>query len=824
MNTIEIDHSSHHETLPVSGLYKEWFLDYASYVILERAVPDIADGLKPVQRRILHAMKELDDGRFNKIANVIGSTMQFHPHGDASIGEAVVGIGQRDLLIEMQGNWGDIRTGDNAAAARYIEGRLSKFALEVAFNPQITEWQQSYDGRKREPVALPMKFPLLLAQGTEGIAVGLATKILPHNFCELIKASMDILRGKEVEIFPDFLTGGMIDVSDYRQGLRGGKIRCRAKIEVTDAKTLTIKEIPFGTTTGSLMDSIVKANDAGKIKIKKVIDNTAKEVEIIVQLAAGVSADVTLDALYAFTDCEHSISPNSCVIVKGKPQFLGVNEMLKTSTDQTVYFLKRELEIKRHELKEKLLFASLEKIFIENRMYLAIENATTWEQVLQIIDNQLVPFKPQFYRALTQDDLVRLTEIKIKRISKFDAFKADELMRDLEKELQETEHHLAHLVEFAIDYFKNLLQKYGKGRERKTEIRPFDTILATKVVANNQKLYVNKEEGFVGYGLKKDEFVMDCSDIDDVIVFLRNGTFKVVKIAEKVFVGKDIVHAEIFNKEDDRKVFNMAYLDGENGNTMVKRFQIGGITRDKEYNITSEGKGTKVLYFSANPNGEAETISIFLTPACKAKIKVFDFDFKELEIKGRAAKGNILTKYPVKKLQLKSQGGSTLHKKSLYFDDTFGRLNTEAKGIELGFFEGEEKLLVLYKDGSYELSDYALTNRFEPKDLLSIQKFNPESVISAVYFDGETSLFFAKRFKIETSTTKKKFVFISEHPKSELLAVSLEPQAQVEVTFQKTANQVASTTYDFDILAELKGWKAKGNRLVQSKVKKVRFL
>src|SRR5690554_3084791 len=595
-----------HDVVPISGMYQNWFLDYASYVILERAVPAVEDGLKPVQRRILHAMKEMDDGRFNKVANIIGSTMQYHPHGDASIGDAIVNMGQKDLLIDTQGNWGDVRTGDSAAAPRYIEARLSKFALDILFNPQTTQWQLSYDGRKKEPVTLPAKFPLLLAQGVEGIAVGLSTKILPHNFCELIHASIDYLRKKKFVLYPDFATGGMIDVTDYNEGMRGGRVRVRAKIEEVDRKTLAIKDIPFGTTTTGLIDSIIKANDKGKIKIRKVIDNTAKDVEIQVQLAPNQSPDIAIDALYAFTDCEVSISPNACIIIDEKPHFVSVHDILKICTDKTVALLQRELEVRRGELKEKILFSSLEKIFIENRIYRDIEECETWEAVLETIDRGLDPFKSQFYREITTEDIVRLTEIKIKRISKFDAFKADELMRRLEEELQEVEHNLANIVDYAVDYYKNLLAKYGKGRERMTEIRTFDNIEATVVAANNQKLYVNRKEGFIGYGIKKDEFVCDCSDLDDIIVFRSDGVCMVTRIAEKVFVGKDIIYAAVFKKNDERMVYNMVYLDGKTGRSMVKRFQVLSVTRDREYDLTKGNKGSKVSYFTANPNGEAE--------------------------------------------------------------------------------------------------------------------------------------------------------------------------------------------------------------------------
>lgn len=812
-----------HNSVPVTGMYKDWFLDYASYVILERAVPAIEDGLKPVQRRILHAMKEMDDGRFNKVANIIGQSMQYHPHGDASIGDAIVNLGQKDLLIETQGNWGDIRTGDSAAAARYIEARLSKFALEVVFNPQTTEWQLSYDGRKREPVTLPVKFPLLLAQGVEGIAVGLSTKILPHNFCELIEGSIEILKGNKTNILPDFLTGGLADFSEYNGGLRGGKVKVRAKIEEEDTKTLVIKEIPYGTTTDSLIDSILKANDKGKIKIKKVVDNTAKDVEIQVHLASGVSPDVTIDALYAFTDCEVSISPNACVIINEKPVFLSVNDILEYNTKQTKKLLKRELEIRKGELMEKLLFSSLEKIFIENRIYRDIEECTTWEEVLQAIDKGLDPYKPDFYREITQEDLVRLTEIKIKRISKYDSFKADELMRRLEEELKEVNHHLRHLTEYSIKYYQRLLEKYGKGRERKTEIRAFDTIQATVVAANNAKLYVNRKDGFVGFGLKKDEFVCDCSDLDDIIAIRKDGKMMVSRIQDKLFMGKDILHVGIFRKNDDRLTFNLIYLDGASGRAMVKRFQPGGVTRDREYDLTKGTKGSKVMYLTANPNGEAEIVTVYLTQGAKARVKVFDFDFTTLDIKGRGAGGNILTKYPVRKVQLKMEGVSTLGGLDIYYDPVVGRLNTDERGQLIGNFLGEDKILVCYKSGDYELTGFELTNRYEPNEVLLIEKFDPEKVLSAVYYDGGSKSYYVKRFQIETTTLNKKFNFITDHRSSYLKLISTEKQPQVKVLVQKGKVE-EEQEYDLDMLIDVKGWKAMGNKLSSHPVKEVQLL
>lgn len=799
------------ESLPVSGMYENWFLDYASYVILERAVPAIEDGLKPVQRRILHAMKEMDDGRFNKVANIIGSAMQFHPHGDASIGDAIVNMGQKDLLIDMQGNWGDVRTGDGAAAPRYIEARLSKFALEVIFNPQTTEWQLSYDGRKKEPVTFPVKFPLLLAQGVEGIAVGLSTKILPHNFIEILQAAINILKGKKVQLYPDFLTGGKIDVTDYNDGLRGGKVRIRAAIEEMDSKTLVIKDIPYGTTTTSLIDSIIKANDKGKIKIKQVIDNTAKDIEIQVKLAPGTSPDITIDALYAFTDCEVSISPNACIIQADKPRFVGVTEILKHSVDQTVDLLKQELEIRRSELMEKILFSSLEKIFIENRIYRDIEECETWEAVIETIDKGLDPFKPQFYREITTEDIVRLTEIRIKRISKFDTFKADELMRKLQEELKETEHHLAHLTEYAIAYYQNLLDKYGKGRERKTEIANFDTISATVVAANNAKLYVNRTDGFIGYGIKKEEFVSDCSDIDDIIVFRKDGICQVTRIQDKVFVGKNILYAGVFKKGDERMVYNLVYLDAKSGRTMIKRFQVLSVTRDREYDLTKGAKGSKILYFSANPNGEAETITVSLTPASKARKKVFDFDFAEIEIKGRGAGGNILTKYPVRKVQFKAAGVSTLGGLDIWYDEVVGRLNTDGRGNKLGNFQAEDQIVVFYKDGSYELTSFEITNHYEVNQIISIAKFLPNQPANAIHYDAEGKTFYIKRFLIETRSPNKRFGFISESKGSKLLFANNAEKANVEVVY-KDGRKKEKKEYELSEMIDVKGWKAIGNK------------
>jgi len=820
----EKDQELHNKT-PISGLYENWFMDYASYVILERAVPAIEDGLKPVQRRILHALNEMDDGRFNKVANVIGQTMQYHPHGDASIYDAIVNIGQKELLFDTQGNWGHIHTGDSAAAARYIEVRLSKFAKEVLFNDDTTEWQLSYDGRKREPITLPVKFPLLLALGVEGIAVGLSTKVLPHNFCELLEASIDILKGKDFEIYPDFQTGGLIDVTNYNDGQRGGKVRVRARIEELDKKMLVIRDIPFGVTTTSLCDSIVKANDAGKIKIKKVEDNTAAEVEIHVHLAPGVSPDITMDALYAFTECEVSISPNACVIVNEKPQFLTVKDILRKSTAQTVHLLTRELEILRSELQEKILYGSLEKIFIENRIYRDIEEATTFEQVIEIIDKGLEPYKPQFYREITQEDIIRLTEIRIKRISKYDSFRADELMRKWQEELAVAEDNLANITRFAIDFFKDLLKKYGKGRERRTEIRVFNQISANIVAANNQKLYVNRADGFIGYGLKKDEYVMDCSDLDDVIVFRRDGVCLVTKIQDKVFVGKDIIHCEVYVRNNERKVYNLVYTDGKTGISYIKRFQMTSVTRDREYVLTQGTPKSKIIYFTSNENGEAETISVNLTAQCKAKIKNFDFDFSRISIKNRSAMGNILTKYPIRKIQFKSAGVSTLGGVDIWFDNVIGRLNRDERGRFLGNFGPTDQILVIYRDGTYELTNFDLTNHYEPANVVAIAKFAPDLVVTALYYDGAQKTHYIKRFVIETSTIDKKFLFISDAKGSKLLLASLDRRPRLKLSLQKSAKDPVETEeYLVEEMVDVRGWRAMGNKIIAVKFKEAVWL
>ncbi len=812
-----------HELISIDGLYENWFLDYASYVILERAVPRIEDGLKPVQRRIMHSLKDMDDGRFNKVANVIGNTMQYHPHGDAAIGEAIVNIGQKDLLLDTQGNWGDVRTGDGSAAPRYIEARLSKFALEVGYNPDLTEWQLSYDGRKKEPVTLPMKFPLVLAQGVDGIAVGLSTKILPHNFCELIKASIDILKGKTAKIYPDFFTGGIADFSEYDQGYRGGKIKVRAKIEALDKKTLIIKEIPFSTTTASLMESIVKASEKGKIKVKQVIDNTAKDLEILIHLQPGQSPEIAMDALYAFTDCEISISPNACVIVADKPKFMKVSEILKYNTELTVTLLKRELEIKKADLMERILFSSLEKIFIEKRIYRNIEECETFEAVIKVIHKGLAPYKKQFYREITDDDVVRLTEIRIKRISKYDGFKADELMKGLEEDLKQTLYHLKHLVDYAVSYFQNLLTKYGKGRERKTEIRSFQSVAATEVIANNQKLYVNRVDGFIGWGLKRDEFICDCSELDDVIAIRRDGKALVSRISEKVFMGKDILHVGIWKKGDERMVYNMIYSDGKSGKAFAKRFTMPGIIRDKEYNMDQGNPNSKVHYLSANPNGEAEVVEVKLNPSSTARKKIFEFDFSELEIKGRGARGNTITKYPVRRVDLLQSGTSTLSGLDLWFDQASGRLNKDKRGKTVGKFDGDDQILAISASGNYKITGYDLTTRFEPEKTILLEKFNPKKVISAVYWDGESKQHFVKRFKIETNSNDKEFGFISEGIGSRLEFVTTSDSPEVEVELVKGKGKEKETeVVNLEDIIDLKGWKAMGNRLSQHKVTKVR--
>jgi topoisomerase-4 subunit A len=796
------------------GQYKTWFLDYASYVILERAVPAVEDGLKPVQRRILHAMKEMDDGRYNKVANIIGQAMQYHPHGDASIGDALVNLGQKDLLIDTQGNWGDVRTGDDAAAPRYIEARLSKFALEVAFNSKTTEWQLSYDGRKNEPVTLPMKFPLLLAQGADGIAVGLSTKILPHNFIELIEASIKYLRGKKFEIFPDFQTGGMIDVADYNQGKRGGKIKVRAQIEEVDKKTLAIRSVPYGVTTTQLMDSIVKANDQGKIKIKKVTDTTAANVEILVDLAPGISPDITIDALYKFSDCEISISPNACVIVGMKPQFLGVQELLKLSVDRTKDLLEQELKIRLDELQEKWHYTSLEKIFFEEKIYKELEKKhETWDKVIDAIDKAFVPFKKQLKRAITREDILKLTEKPVRRIYRLDIDELNAQIKGLEGDIKQVKHDLNNLVDYAVAYFENLQKKYGKGRERKTEIKQFEVIEAKQVAIANTKLYVNREEGFIGTSLKKDELLFECSDLDDIIAFAKNGIMKVVKVTDKVFIGKDILHAAVFQKNDERTTYNMIYTDGKGGMSYAKRFNVTGVTRDKEYDLSRGGERSKVHYLTVNPNGEAEVVKIVLTPGSSARIKEFDFYFEELAIKGRNTMGNQVTKYPIKAVKFKEAGKATLSGRKLWFDDKFGRLNADEKGMLLGSFEAEDRILVIYRDGHYEITDQEMTQRFDPENILLIEKFDAEKIITAVYLDKKNLQFNVKRFKVETTTLRNKFFFIKEGDGNFLEAVTTDAEPILAVQTGR-GTQVRKAKFKIVKVAEVMGWKAVGNKLL----------
>jgi len=811
-----------HSVTALSGMYQNWFLDYASYVILERAVPHISDGLKPVQRRILYSMKRMDDGRFNKVANIIGHTMQFHPHGDASIGDALVQLGQKELLVESQGNWGNILTGDGAAAPRYIEARLSKFALEVAFNSKTTEWMNSYDGRNREPVTLPVKFPLLLAMGVEGIAVGLSSKILPHNFNELIEASINYLQGKPFELYPDFPTAGMIDVSKYNDGARGGVVKVRARIEKVDKKGLVISEIPFGRTTSSLIESIVKANDRGKIKIKKIDDNTAGGVEIVIQLQSGVSPDKTIDALYAFTDCELSISPNACVITdENKPAFVGVSDILRHNTDRTVNLLKLELEIRKAELEEEWHFSSLEKIFIEKRIYRDIEECETWEAVITAIDNGLKPYKKLFRREITLDDITRLTEIKIKRISKYDSSRADEHIRGLETDLEEVINHLANIIPYAINYFRQIRKKHGKGRERRTEIRSFETIEATKVVANNAKLYVNRQEGFIGTGLKKDEYVCDCSDIDDIIVIRKDGTYLITKVEEKQFVGKDVIHAQVFLRNDARTIYNVVYQDGREGPCYVKRCAITGLTRDKEYNLGKGTAGTKILYLSANPNGEAEVIRVYHKPRARLKKVTFDFDFGELAIKGRGSMGNILTKNAVHKITLKEKGLSTLGGRKLWFDDAVMRLNADGRGKFLGEFASDEVLLVVTRGGWYRTSGTDLSSHFED-DILLLEKYRESKIFSAVYWDEEQQFYYVKRFAFEE--TERLQCFISDSEGSRLVSLTEVEYPRFEIKFGGKNEGRRQEIIEVAEFIGVKSFRAKGKRLTNYSVAGIREL
>lgn len=821
--SLENQDESQDSLVKVTGMYKDWFLDYASYVILERAVPAIEDGFKPVQRRIMHALKELDDGRYNKVANVVGHTMQYHPHGDASIADAMVQLGQKDLLIDTQGNWGNILTGDGAAASRYIEARLSKFALEVVYSPKITEWQLSYDGRKKEPVHLPVKFPLLLAQGAEGIAVGLSTKILPHNFIELIDASIKHLKGKRFTLVPDFPTAGIIDVTNYNDGMRGGKIRVRAKISTLDKNTLVINEIPYGTNTSSLIDSILKANDKGKIKIKRIEDNTAAEVEILVHLPNGISPDKTIDALYAFTACESSISPLGCVIEDNKPLFIGVKEMLERSTDNTVELLKAELEIQLNELEEQWHFASLERIFIENRIYRDIEEEETWEGVIAAIDKGLKPHISHLKREVTRDDIVRLTEIRIKRISKFDLEKAQQLIDSLEERIAETKHHLEHLVDYAIAYFKELKKKYGEGRERKSEIRIFDDIEATKVVIRNTKLYVNREEGFIGTSLKRDEYVTDCSDIDDIIVFTQKGEMMVTKVDSKVFVGKNIIHVAVFKKKDKRTTYNMIYKSMKGGPSYVKRFNVTSMTRDKIYELAGDKPTSEVLYFSANPNGEAEVVTVMLRQSGSIKKLKWDLDFSDVLIKGRSSKGNLVTKYAVKRIELKEKGVSTLKPRKIWFDDVVNRLNVDGRGELLGEFKGDDLLLVVDQKGMVKTIPPDLLTRFND-DMIILEKWNPQKPISVVHYVGDKERFYLKRFLIENPN--KEELVIDEDPKSYLELVSTDWRPMLEIEFIKPRGKDPKPNLEVNVeeFITVKGIKAIGNQLTPEKVKSINTL
>ena len=819
---MEQNKNNQESVIHVSGMYQNWFLDYSSYVILERAVPHINDGLKPVQRRILHSLKELDDGRYHKVANVIGHTMKYHPHGDASIGDAMVQVGQKDLLLDMQGNWGNVATGDRAAASRYIEVRLTPFALDVVYNKKITNWSASYDGRGREPVTLPVKFPLLLVHGVEGIAVGLSTKILPHNFNELIDASIKVLKGVKPKIYPDFYSGGSADFSNYNDGLRGGKIRVRAKIHQEDKHTLIVSELPFSTTTTSLINSILRANDKGKIKVKKVEDNTAEHVEISITIPAGISPDKTIDALYRFTDCEVSISPLSCIIEDDRPKFLGVSEILKQSTEHTLNLLKQELEVNLSELQEKWHFASLERIFIENRIYHKIEELDNWKEIIATIHKELKPHAKNLLRDVTDEDVERLTEIKIKKITKFDLNKANEELLKLEAKIEEIKGYLANLTDYAIDYFKNLKTKYGKGKERKTEIKTFESIDATKVVVANKKLYINKEEGFIGTSMRKDEYVCDCSDIDDIIVFKKDGSMQVVKVGSKVFVGKEIIHCAVFKKKDERTIYNMIYKDGKSGTSMMKRFPVKSITRGRDYGLTKSEKGSKVLYFTANPNGEAETVTVHLKKLAKLKTLKIDVDFAELAIKGKGSGGNIVTKKAVRKVELKSAGISTLSARKIWFDDTVQRLNVDERGELLGAFKAEDKILTIQQSGEIELKSFDISNHFD-EDMILIEQNNPNKPISAVYFDGNKQAYYVKRFLVEN--TMSRFSFITDNENSQLEVVSTDWRPQVEIVFVKEKGKDRQTQIiNIEEFISVKGEKALGNKLTSKKVKEINLI
>ncbi len=817
----ELESGKLEEVIHLDAMYQNWFLDYASYVILERAVPEILDGLKPVQRRLLHAMKELDDGRYNKVANIIGHTMKYHPHGDASIGDALVQLGQKDLLVDTQGNWGNIHTGDSAAAPRYIEARPSKFALDVVFNPKTTNWKASYDGRNKEPITLPVKFPLLLAMGVEGIAVGLASKILPHNFNELIDASINVLQGKEFDLFPDFPTGGLADISKYNEGLRGGKIRLRARVSLVDKKTLVISEIPYGTTTESVIESILTANEKGKIKIRKIDDNTARNVEILIHLAPGVSPDTTMDALYAFTQCEIPISANCCIIENGKPRFVGISEILRISTSHTVHLLKRELEIRMEELKEQLHYASIEKIFIENEVYEGIKKCKTDEEIDKAIHKGMKPFEQEFIRPLSDDDIRRLRKIPIERISKFNSNKADDTINGIRKEMEEVSNHLAHLTDYAIEHFRQIRKKYGKTRERRTELRSFESIEAVKVAAANEKLYINREQGFAGTSLRRDEFVCDCSDIDDIIVFRSDGTFMVTKVADKIFIGQDVIHIQIFMKNDNRTIYNLIYRDGKNGKIMVKRFAVTGTTRDKEYSMTKGTPGSKVLYFSANPNGEAEMVRVDLKPKPRIKKSSFDFDFTDLAIKGRSSMGNTLTKYAIKKIEIRQEGVSTLGSLNIWYDDTVMRLNTEERGTLLGAFSGADRIIIFTRSWHYRFTSFDLSNHFD-EDMFRIERYDPERVYTIVYQDGKSKLYFVKRFIPEP--TEKKLEFIETDDQFTSLSVDLQPRLQILFDMKQKSKGAEEEEVDVAEFIGIKGYKAKGKRLTSYPVKKLIWL
>ncbi|WP_080903187.1 DNA gyrase/topoisomerase IV subunit A [Parabacteroides sp. Marseille-P3160] len=810
---------SHH----LSGMYQNWFLDYASYVILERAVPHINDGLKPVQRRILHSMKLLDDGRYNKVANIVGHTMQFHPHGDASIGDALVQLGQKDLLIDCQGNWGNILTGDGAAAPRYIEARLSKFALETVFNPKTTLWKLSYDGRNREPVTLPVKFPLLLAQGVEGIAVGLSSKILPHNFNELLDASIAYLKEEPFVLYPDFQTGGIVDVSKYNDGERGGSVKVRAKISKLDNKTLAINEIPYGRTTSSIIESILKANDKGKIKIKKVDDNTARGVEILVHLAPGVSSDKTIDALYAFTDCEISISPNCCVIKDNKPHFLTVSDVLRHSTDETLNLLRTELQIRKGEQEEALFFVSLERIFIEQRIYKdkEFENAKDMDEAVVHIDSRLTPFKPDLIREVTRDDILKLMEIKMGRILKFNADKNDALIAQIKEEIAQLEHHLANIVDYTIDWFRMLKEKYGAAYPRRTEVRSLDTIEVTKVAEANEKLYINREEGFIGTSLKKDEFICNCSDLDDVIIFYKSGLYKVVKVSDKMFVGPDILYVNVFKRNDTRTIYNLIYRDGKKGAYYIKRFSVTGITRDREYDVTKGTKGSQVVYFTANPNGEAETVKVILKPKPRQRMLVFEKDFSEILIKGRGSQGNILTKADVHKITLKQKGTSTLGGLMVWFDWDVLRLNNDGRGEELGEFKSDDQILVIHRNGDYYVTNYDLSNHFD-NHILTIEKYDPDKVWTAVYYDAEQKAPYLKRFQLEPKTSKQNF--LGENPHNTLYLLTDEAYPRIEVVFDGKDKDTPPLVVEAAGFVGVKSFKAKGKRLTQKEVETINEL